>query len=138
MTENPSLEKVRALERADLETLRQIWAERIGAIPKLRSPNMLRQVLAWRIQAETYGGLDREIRRKLRQSSETAMAGPVLGSGVRLTREWGGELHEVEVLDDGFLYAGNRYASLSKVATEITGVRWNGPRFFGLREAPKP
>jgi hypothetical protein len=44
-------------------------------------------------------------------------------------------VHEVEVQEDGFVYAGRRYASLSKIASEITGTRWNGPRFFGLREA---
>jgi hypothetical protein len=132
------LEQVRALERADLTTLREIWAERVGAVPKVRSPDMLRRVLAWRIQAEAYGGLDRDLRRQLRQTSEPAVGGPILRPGVRLTREWAGCLHEVEVQESGFLYAGRRYASLSKIASEITGVRWNGPRFFGLREPAKP
>ena len=52
---------------------------------------------------------------------------------MRLVREWKGLRHEVEVTDDGVLYRGERYASLSEVARVITGVRWNGPRFFGLR-----
>jgi hypothetical protein len=58
----------------------------------------------------------------------------MLQAGVRLAREWRGVRHEVEVLEGGvILYQGSRYDSLSSVARAITGVRWNGPRFFGLR-----
>lgn len=53
---------------------------------------------------------------------------------MRLTREWKGRLCDVEVIADGFLFEGQRYDSLSEVAREITGSRWNGPRFFGLRK----
>ena len=53
--------------------------------------------------------------------------------GTRLTREWKGVSHEVEVIRDGYIHAGARYRSLSEVARTITGSRWNGPRFFGLR-----
>ena len=59
-----------------------------------------------------------------------------LEPGSRLAREWRGVRHDVEVVEEGILYRGKVYSSLSEVARHITGVRWNGPRFFGLR-APK-
>jgi len=52
--------------------------------------------------------------------------------GARLIRDWNGSSHVVDVVDDGFIYAGSRYRSLSKIAREITGSNWSGPRFFGL------
>ncbi len=55
-------------------------------------------------------------------------------TGSRLERLWQSERHQVEVVADGFEWRGGRYKSLSQVARAITGVRWNGPRFFGLRE----
>lgn len=64
--------------------------------------------------------------------------GPVLTPGVRITREYRGRRCDVEVLADGFLYEGQAYDSLSEIAREITGVRWNGPRFFGLRKEARP
>jgi hypothetical protein len=59
-----------------------------------------------------------------------------LKPGTLLTREWDGHLQRVIVLADGFSWNGKTYPSLSKVALAITGSRWNGPRFFGLRDKP--
>jgi hypothetical protein len=59
--------------------------------------------------------------------------GADLPVGTKLTREWRGVRYEVETVERGVAYAGERYASLSEVARLITGSRWNGPRFFGLR-----
>ncbi len=129
-------EEVRALERLDLEALRAAWRARYGAPPKLRSPDVLRALLAWRIQADAQGGLDGETQRLLRMSSPRR--GLKLDVGVRLAREWKGVRHEVEVAEKGFTYAGVSYASLSSIARQITGVRWNGPRFFGLRAEAAP
>jgi hypothetical protein len=53
---------------------------------------------------------------------------------MRLVREWHGKLHTVTVVQEGFEYAGKRYASLSKIAHAITGAHWSGPRFFGLNQ----
>lgn len=133
MSERSVLEEVRALGRADLEDLREIWRNRIGAAPKLRSPDLLRRILAWRIQAQVYGSLSGETRRLLRKDGARAAANPSLRPGVRLVREWRGRTYEVEVIDGGFIYDGVRFKSLSQIATLIAGVRWNGPRFFGLR-----
>jgi len=61
-----------------------------------------------------------------------------LKTGTRLLREWNGKVHAVLVTEDGFLLEGRRHASLSEVARSITGARWSGPRFFGLKRRPPP
>ncbi len=103
-----------------------------GRRRRLRSPDLLRRLLAWKIQAAALGGFDAETRRLLRQSG--APRRPSLNAGARLAREWKGLRHEVEVTQSGFRYAGADYDSLSEIARLITGARWNGPRFFGLRQ----
>jgi hypothetical protein len=125
--------EVAALSDMGLEELRAVWRQRVGPPPKLRSPQLLRLSLAWRIQAEAFGGLDAETRRRLRRGGLGAAAADRLQPGVKLTREWKGVRHEVVVVDGGFTYADRKWKSLSEIAREITGSRWNGPRFFGLR-----
>lgn len=102
----------------------------------------------YRQQADQSGDIDRVIRQFLAQITEkdaraTVMAKLVafdraqveMKAGTILTREWNGVNHRVIVVEDGFLWEGNKYKSLSKIAIAITGTRWNGPRFFGLRDA---
>ncbi len=130
------VEEVRALERLDLEGLRAEWRRRYGPPPKLRSSDLLARLLAWRIQAEALGGLDAETRATLFRQS-LPIATPRLSAGVQIVREWRGATYTVDVVQDGFRWKGQTYKSLSQVAQAITGVKWNGPRFFGLRnEAP--
>lgn len=124
---------IAALEHATLYELRAEWGRRYGAPPRLRSPDLLRHVLAWRIQAEGEGGLDKETRKLLCKDARTS--DPRLAPGAVVVREWNGARHEVEVTEEGFIYGGRRWDSLSGIARAITGTRWNGPRFFGLREA---
>ncbi len=127
------VDETAALEGLGLEDLRAIWRARYGAPPKLRSPELVGLMLAWRIQAEREGGLDAELRRMLRRPSGVG-GPPDPASGTRLTREWQGVRHEVVTLTGGgYVYKGDRYKSLSQIARTITGTRWNGPRFFGLR-----
>jgi hypothetical protein len=130
-------DEVRALERLDLEGLRAEWRRRFGAPPGVRSHDLLRRLLSWHIQVRVYGGLDAETRKLLRQASATPR-GPKLQVGARIAREWKGVRYEVEVVEAGFLYAGSQYDSLSEIARTITGARWNGPRFFGLRQDARP
>jgi hypothetical protein len=92
---------------------------------------MLRRVLAWRIQADFYGGFDALTRRMI-ESNEAPKLGPA--PGMRLAREWAGKRHEVVVIESGVIYEGRKFNSLSQVARHITGIHWNGPRFFGLRQ----
>lgn len=127
--------EVQALSGLNLEGLRAAWRARYGAPPKLRSPELLGFMLAWRMQAAALGGLDADTRRALRRPVGEKPRPKVTG-GSRLVREWDGVRHEVTVLNDGgFEYRGERHRSLSEIARLITGTRWNGPRFFGLRGA---
>lgn len=124
--------EVEALAALDLEGVRAAWRARYGAPPRLRSVDLLRRRLAWRMQADAFGGFDAETLRLL-AARTPAKGGPAVEPGVRLVREWKGERHEVQVLEGGVVHRGTAYASLSEAARAITGVRWNGPRFFGLR-----
>ena len=119
----------------DLEGLRSFWGQRYGAPPPLRSVPILRQLIAWRVQTTAMGSLDGETRRALTRKGRLKAEGLDLGIGARLTRTWQGKVHEVIVEAGGFKWEGRSYRSLSAVATAIAGSRWNGPRFFGLRDA---
>ena len=126
---------VSEIEHLDLEGLRRFWGQRYGAPPPLRSVPILRMLLAWRVQTQALGGLDSESRRTLGRKGKVRAEGLDLGIGARLTRQWQGRTHEVLVEVGGFRWQGQSYRSLSAVATAIAGSNWNGPRFFGLREA---
>lgn len=123
---------VRRLEGMTLQQLRAEWQERYGPPPKLRSVDLLARLLSWRMQADIAGGLDPATIKKL-QHRTVPVSGPKLTPGVRIEREWRGVRESVEVVEGGFHWKGQTYPSLSKVATAITGAKWNGPRFFGLR-----
>jgi hypothetical protein len=125
--------EVQALDDLDLEGLRAHWRRRFGEVPKLRSPELLRLMLAWKIQASAWGGLDGSVRRRLRRTGAEDGSQLDLPVGSRLGREWQGVLEEVDVTSEGYVWRGQSYPSLSAVARAITGTRWNGPRFFGLR-----
>jgi hypothetical protein len=118
--------------------------------PKAFGPDLLRRSVAHRIQEKAYGGLSRSTQRLLDQMMKALSAKPngkiVLPRRIKpgsvLHREWKGRSHRVMVLADGFAYDGATYGNLSQIAGLITGTRWNGPRFFGLRskteESSKP
>jgi hypothetical protein len=124
---------IAALEQLSLVELRSRWAEHFGAVPALRSPDLLRLILAWRLQARKHGGLDPAIRRKVKRTGPALAEGLRLGPGTRLKREWDDRTEEILVEKNGFRWRGNSYPSLSAIALAMTGTRRNGPRFFGLR-----
>ena len=109
--------------------------------PKAFGPDLLRRSIAHRIQEKAYGGLPCSTQRLLDQMMKTYVAKPNgkivlprrIKAGSVLVREWKGRSHRVMVLADGFAYEGDVYGSLSEIAVLITGTKWNGPRFFGLR-----
>lgn len=123
--------EVASLHSMTLAELRTYWVARFGSPPKQRSVDLLRRVLAWRLQAEAFGGLDAATVRLL--GSERTLIMVAEQPGTRLARDYAGKRHEVVILEEGVLYDGETYGSLSEVARVITGQRWNGPRFFGLR-----
>jgi hypothetical protein len=112
--------------------------------PKAFGPDLLRRSIAHRIQEKAYGGLSAPTRRLLDQLVKAAMAKPngrlelprQIKPGSELVRTWKGTSYRVMVMADGFAYGGKTYASLSEIASDIAGTRWNGPRFFGLRSTP--
>ncbi|MGH8515786.1 MAG: DUF2924 domain-containing protein, partial [Gammaproteobacteria bacterium] len=107
---------------------------------------LLFRVLAYRIQAGALGDLDRDCQRLLDHAAlsddnrkhEVGLKRVIatLQQGTILSREWNGRIERVSVTTDGFAWNGKTYRSLSKVAQAITGTRWNGPKFFGLRDKP--
>jgi hypothetical protein len=126
---------VAEIENMDLDRLRTFWRERFGAPPPLRSEPIMRQLLAWRVQAQAMGGLDTETRKALARSGPVQAEGKNLGVGARLTRIWKGREVTVVVEEKGFRWDDQLFPSLSAAATAIAGTRWNGPRFFGLRNS---
>jgi hypothetical protein len=128
-----------------LGELRARWHTVFGRRPPSTLPrHILFRVLAYRVQTEVFGDLDRDCQHLLDQ---VALDNPKHKHGVKLkqvittlqlgtilSREWNGRLERVAVSAHGFTWNGTTYPSLSKVALAITGTRWNGPRFFGLRD----
>lgn len=132
------LERLRSMP---IKELRALWRAKFKSEPpKAFGPDLLRRSISYRIQENAYGGLDAATRRLLNQL--IAQCGKTPGKivlprrikpGAILVRQWKGESHRVTVLENGFAYAGKTHESLSEIARLITGTRWNGPRFFGLR-----
>ncbi len=109
--------------------------------PKAFGPDLLRRSIAHRIQEKAYGGLSVSTRRLLDQLVKATTAKPNgrlelprrIKPGSELVRTWKRKTYRVTVVTNGFVYDGTTYVSLSEIASAITGTRWNGPRFFGLR-----
>ncbi|WP_223425476.1 DUF2924 domain-containing protein [Tateyamaria pelophila] len=143
-THEPILARLAALKAMSVNELKAEWQALFDAPAPNNSRNFLEGRLAYRIQELTYGGPDRETRRMLdlladeveghtrRKHQIADPRNPVVGT--KLIREWDGVAHTVTVLKDGFEWQGRKFKSLSAVARAITGTRWNGYRFFGLRE----
>jgi hypothetical protein len=153
LSPEPSIEdEIAQLSDLDFKGLRARWQSIFQRSPPAHLPrHLLFAVLAFRIQADRFGDLDRETRKVLDRTnaneSGLAMADRLksldrkrtdLTPGTVLVREWDRKSHRVMVLADGFAWNGQSYDSLTKVAFAITGTRWNGPRFFGLRGKQAP
>ena len=139
--------EIARLRDLDIAQLRNRWQTVFGRRSPSQLPrHLLFRVLAYRLQADHLGDLDGECRRLLDRSESPEKAGQraadlgrrtaELRPGTVLGREWNGRMHRVAVLAEGFAWNGKSYPSLSKVALAITGTRWNGPKFFGLRDKP--
>ena len=133
--------EIAELRNLGLAELRTLWAERLGKPRQLASTELTRRWLAWELQAAARGGLEASTRRRLRQlaaalkpdTSSSALSDISVKPGIVLSREWAGTNHKVVVLETGFAWNGQVWNSLSEIATKITGTRWSGPRFFGLK-----
>lgn len=145
------------LAELDLDALQRRWRRLTGRpAPEHISKQLLIRMIGYRIQANAFGDLDGQSIKLLRRIAEQKAKGkagtgvPTLESlnvssrgakslapGTVISREHGGTMHHVMVLTDGFTWNGTTYRSLSEVAFAVTGTRWNGPRFFGLRTRGK-
>jgi hypothetical protein len=132
------------LSRAPIKQLRKRWRAVFRTEPPAAfGPDLLRRSIAQRLQEQHYGGLSASAQRQLNQIVKAIANKPSgrielprrIKSGSVLVRTWKDKSHRVMVLDEGLAFEGRTYASLSEIAREITGTRWNGPKFFGLREA---
>ncbi|MDP2410324.1 MAG: DUF2924 domain-containing protein [Pseudolabrys sp.] len=141
-------EEIARLRGLDLKGLRARWQSMTGRAAHPQIPrHLLFSMVAYRLQADALGDLDSQTLRLLTKAgaarSDTEL-GPLTDAfdqqrrdllpGTVLTREWNGQTHRVMVVQDGFAWEGRTYESLSKIAHSITGTKWNGPRFFGLRD----
>jgi hypothetical protein len=122
------------LERASRDHLAELWGEHYGVPPPPRTSRALMiRAVAYKMQERELGGLSAATRRALSEEGVRATRRRVIRTGTVLIREWHGTAHQVTVGKEGVLYRGERYRSLSEVARLITGARWSGPRFFGLK-----
>src|SRR6266576_4956200 len=147
-TEASVEDEISHLRGLDLKGLRARWQSVLQRPALDRLPqHLLFAIIAYRIQADRFGDLNHETRQLLDRTgtkeSGTAMSARLvsfdqkrteLNHGTVLVREWNRQSQRVMVMPDGFAWNGQTYDSLSKVAFAITGTRWNGPRFFGLRD----
>ena len=105
------------------------------------APDLLVRGIAWRLQEKEFGGLAPAVERELARlaghgalpSQPNAPTAVSLRPGTRLVRSWNGETYSVLVTEDGYRLGDQTYASLSSIAQAITGTKWSGPRFFGLK-----
>src|SRR5262245_5442832 len=148
-SESSSVEaEIARLRDLGLQGLRARWRTSVGQnAPIHLARHLLFAMLAYRLQSETMGDLDAATVRFLKHvdlAPSKQAAVPLtqaferrtrnLSPGTVLTRDWSGRHHRVTVIDQGFVWEGRTYSSLSEIAKSITGTKWNGPRFFGLRD----
>ena len=134
---------VDALDELDVEQLKALWAKHYCKPPPARArKSLMVDCLAYRIQEQAFGGLALSTRTRLKKIAIDIRDGKQIAliterrikPGTRLVRSWGDETHTVETLEEGFVYRGQQYGNLSEIARVITGSRWSGPLFFGLRK----
>lgn len=140
--------EIAQLRNLDLQDLRRRWQTCFRKPAPAHLPrHLLLAMVAYRIQTDRLGDLDRETRQLLDAIGVTENSSFVIARlkafdqrqvgltpGTVLVREWDKASHHVMVTDDGFAWNGKTYDSLSQIAFAITGTKWNGPRFFGLRD----
>jgi hypothetical protein len=142
--------EIARLRDLDLPGLRARWRTMFRRTAPDHLPrHLLFRILAYRLQAERLGDLDKDTQRFLDRVASGALAGGEIKTvdghpsrnglqpGTILVREWNGAPQRVMVLDEGFAWNGTTYRSLTEIAFAMTGTRWSGPRFFGLGDRPK-
>ena len=140
---DPVEKRLAALPTMSKAELCDLWKQFFHFDPSsdLRRDLMI-PILAYRIQEQAFGALGARTRERLRQLSlafekgtDSVTGAPRIRPGTRLVRQWGDQVHLVNVQVNGYEYQGTRYRSLSEIARRITGTRWSGPLFFGIKNA---
>ncbi len=138
--------EIASLSKLGTDEIREHWKAMFGKAPSSDiSRSFLTRAISYRLQEKALGGLKPSTRRLLEEftddradgSAVAAAPSRIVQRGAVLVREWRGISHHVSVLEKGFRFRGKRYRSLSEVAREITGTRWSGPLFFGLKRRAK-
>lgn len=126
---------VALLEDLSFGELKAAWGRHTSKpLPRV-SAGLLRLALAWELQASVSGGISRTTRQRLDQLAMDKTTTRPARPGMRLVREWNGTVHQVTIGEDGVIsWQGKEWRSLSEVARAITGTRWSGPAFFGLKQ----
>lgn len=133
------LKQLSAVANMDIATLKDTWKRMFKTEAPKFNRAYLEKKIAYRIQEVAYGGLTPETKQKIRNLRNDINAGSrernrsLPPAGTMIVREYQGVEHRVIVLDDGFEYQGHKYTNLSIIARVITGTRWSGPVFFGLK-----
>jgi hypothetical protein len=131
-----NLARLDALSKADL---RGRWVKLTGRPAPRVSAGLLRLALAWELQAREHGGLSAQTLRRLVQIARGRTRTRAAAPGMRLVRAWNGRTHVVTIDESGVVrWEDREWKSLSAVAREITGTRWSGPAFFGLKQSVQP
>jgi len=133
-----------SLDQLSRAELRALWMQEFAdRPPACLGRDVLALAIAYARQERRYGGLPKPVAKELDRllahalgdsATDTPTTTPLPRAGTILVREWQGTTHHVTVVDDGFLWNGQPHRSLSSIARAITGTKWNGPRFFGMRE----
>jgi DUF2924 family protein len=139
---DPIEQRISTLPKLSKTALRELWRELFNAPspPQLRGLLMI-PILAYRLQEQAFGSMSAASRGRLRQLGQAFEANPKsaissvpsIRPGTRLVRQWGDQVHLVNVEASGYEYLGARYKNLSEIARLITGTRWSGPLFFGIK-----
>ena len=142
MADSSILKRLASLVQLSKPAVSDLWQQlfRKEPPPEIRKDLMLR-IIGQRLQEREFGGLSDAGCRRLRQLASTFEADPKtvvsnrppIKPGTRLVRQWKEQVHVVEVEPEGYEYKGSRYESLSEIARLITGTRWSGPLFFGIK-----
>jgi hypothetical protein len=142
MSDSSIARRLSCLPSSNKAALCKVWRQlfKRDPPPKLQK-DLMSRIVAYRLQEQEFGGLSDARRRRLRdlatafETDPNAMVSnrPAIKPGTRLVRQWKEQVHVVNVETKNYEYKGAHYESLSEIARLITGTRWSGPLFFGLK-----
>ncbi len=139
-------QKIQALSLMRPAELRSEWRDTFRQVAPDISPDLMGRAIAYRLQERQHGGLPPSVTRDIARLTRVLVrtgtleaAGDInLKPGTRLVRDWNGRTLNVLVCNEGFELDGRQYSSLTQIAHDVTGARWSGPRFFGLKKRKAP